>query len=334
MENKLLKIKENTLGELKIITNLKDLEALKTKVLGRKGEMSDILRGIKDLSDDEKKKIGALANTVKNELTEAIDAVEKGFNKGTTVKIDISEPGVSYKTGHLHPISEVKKEVEDIFASMGFSVVEGPELDNEYNNFDSLNIPKTHPARDMQDTFFVKGLNYVMRTHTSNTQNRVYKNFKPPFQVIIPGKCFRNEATDASHDIAFHQVEGVVVGKDISLAHIKGTMKEFLSTLFKKEVLVRFRPGFFPFVEPGLELDFSCLLCDGKGCPVCKKRGWVEFMGCGMIHPEVLKMGGIDTNQFNGFAFGFGLTRLVMMRYGIEDIRHFHGGDLRFIEQF
>jgi phenylalanyl-tRNA synthetase alpha chain len=180
----------------------------------------------------------------------------------------------------------------------------------------------------------MNGENLVMRAHTSNTQNRIYKNFKPPFQVIIPGRCFRNEATDASHDITFHQVEGVVVGENISLAHLKGTMKEFLSELFKKEVKVRFRPGYFPFVEPGLELDFSCLLCDGKGCPVCKKTGWVEFMGCGMIHPEVLKLGEIDTSKYNGFAFGFGLTRLVMMKYGIEDIRHFHSGNLKFLEQF
>jgi len=334
MLEQLEKIKVEIISEIKRASNLEKLQEIKVDSLGRKGGITLILRGISDLSIEEKKTIGRRANEIKSELNNLFSLKEQELlGQDEKTEIDVTEPGEKLKKGHLHPISQVQMEVEDIFTSMGFSVFEGPELDNEFFNFDALNIPKTHPARDMQDTFFLEGGDLVMRTHTSNTQNRVYKKFKPPFQVIIPGRCFRNEATDASHDLTFHQVEGIVLGENISLAHLKGVMKEFLSTLFKKEVVVRFRPGYFPFVEPGLELDFSCLLCDGKGCPVCKKTGWVEFMGCGMIHPKVLEMGEID-KKYNGFAFGFGLTRLVMMRYGIEDIRHFHSGDLRFVEQF
>jgi len=335
MLKKLTQIKLDTEKELEFIKNIEDFDSLHNKIFGRKGEYTLILKTLSDLTIEEKKTIGKEANIIKKDLLEEFDKKKKTLlNTSSDIKLDFSEPGKKIEIGHHHPIYKTQREVEDIFTSMGFSVYEGPELDNEYFNFDALNIPKSHPARDMQDTFFMNGENLVMRTHTSNTQNRIYKKFKPPFQVIIPGRCFRNEATDASHDITFHQVEGIVIGENISLAHLKGTMKNFLSELFKKEVKVRFRPGFFPFVEPGLELDFSCLLCDGKGCPVCKKTGWVEFMGCGMIHPKVLEFGEIDTNKYNGFAFGFGLTRLVMMKYGIEDIRHFHSGNLKFTEQF
>lgn len=230
--------------------------------------------------------------------------------------------------------------MEQIFSDMGFAVMDGPEVESEYYNFEGLNIPADHPARDMQDTFFVKDKEQqkhgrlVLRTHTSPVQVRTMEKYGAPLRVIVPGRVFRYEATDASHDSTFYQVEGLLIDKNISLAHLKGVMKEFLSRLFGKEVKVRFRPGYFPFVEPGLELDFSCLICNEKGCSVCKRTGWVEFMGAGMVHPNVLKAGGIDSKIYQGWAFGFGLTRLVMMRYGIDDIRLLQSGDIRFLKQF
>jgi phenylalanyl-tRNA synthetase alpha chain len=234
----------------------------------------------------------------------------------------------------------VQQEVENIFSDMGFAIMDGPEVESEYYNFEGLNIPADHPARDMQDTFFLKDKSekkhgrLVLRTHTSPVQVRTMEKYGAPLRVIIPGRVFRYEATDASHDTTFYQVEGLLIDQHISLAHLKGVMAEFLSRLFGKEVKVRFRPGYFPFVEPGLELDFSCLLCNEKGCSVCKHTGWLEFMGAGMVHPNVLKAGGINPKQYQGWAFGFGLTRLVMMRYNIDDIRLLQSGDLRFLRQF
>jgi phenylalanyl-tRNA synthetase alpha chain len=326
--------------------DLKHLEEVEVRYMGRKGELTEILHTLKDLSDEEKRTVGPLCNQVKNQLAEAIknrrSAIETA-NMESQLKtgfFDLTYPGTTYETGHIHPLAQLQNEVENIFSDMGFSVMDGPEVESEYYNFEGLNIPADHPARDMQDTFFIKDKQegkqgrLVLRTQTSPVQVRTMEKYGAPLRIIAPGRTFRNEATDASHDHTFHQVEGLMVDRHISLAHLKGIMTAFLSRLFGREVKVRFRPGYFPFVEPGLELDFSCILCGEKGCSVCKRTGWMEFMGAGMVHPNVLKAGGIDPTKYQGWAFGFGLERLAIMRYGIDDIRLFHSGDLRFLKQF
>jgi phenylalanyl-tRNA synthetase alpha chain len=289
---------------------------------------------------EEKKEFGALANSIKEELESVFKDKEDlvlGEKKGT---YDISLPGREMKTGHLHPLTLIQRDLEDIFKSLGFSILEGPELESDYYNFEALNIDKHHPARDMQDTFYVdwdknnKEEKLVMRTHTSPVQIRAMQTYGAPLKAIVPGRVFRNEAMDASHEHTFYQLEGLMIDKDISITNMIALMKELLKGIFEKEVPVRIRPGFFPFVEPGIELDISCQICDGKGCSVCKQSGWLELFPAGMVHPNVLKAGGIDSKKYSGFAFGLGLTRLVMMKYRINDIRLFNSGDLRFLEQF
>jgi len=346
MENQLKSLKESVLEDLKKVASADDLQNLQTKYLGRKGELTNILRGLKDLPTDKKPIIGKLANEIKQEMESAFEEKRKFlWNKTVSSSLekeffDITIPGKTREIGHIHPLSQVQEEVERIFSQMGFAVMDGPEVESEYYNFEGLNIPEDHPARDMQDTFFIKDKHdekhgkMVLRTHTSPVQIRTMEKYGAPLRVIVPGRTFRYEATDAGHDTTFYQVEGMLIDKDISLCHLKGIMKEFLTRLFGKEVNVRFRPGYFPFVEPGLELDFSCLLCDQKGCRVCKNSGWIEFMGAGMIHENVLKAGGIDGKKYQGWAFGFGLTRLVMMRFGIDDIRLLMSGNLKFNKQF
>ena len=256
------------------------------------------------------------------------------FNEiGTTEIIDITEPGVSGERGTLHPITQLSIELEDIFMSMGFSIATGPEIELDYYNFEALNIPPDHPARDIQDTFWTTEGN-LLRTHTSCVQIRTMEKQKPPIRVIAPGRVFRYEETDASLEHTFYQVEGLMVDRDISVAHLIAVMRTMLREVFRKDVTVRLRPGYFPFVEPGFELDIGCHLCDGKGCQVCKGSGWEELIGCGLVHPNVLSMCGIDPSEYSGFAFGMGLDRLVMMRYGIDDIRLFHSGNLKFLKQF
>lgn len=334
---------------LQAITNANDLTTLRdveVKFLGRSGELTNILRGIKDLSPEEKRTIGQFANevrmTVENKLKAKLTVLE-GAEIEKQLKgefFDLTAPGKEPEIGHIHPLSQVQYEVERIFSDMGFSIMDGPEVESEYYNFEGLNIPADHPARDMQDTFFLQDKSQekhgrlVLRTHTSPVQVRTMEKYGAPLRIIVPGRVFRYEATDASHDSTFYQVEGLMIDENISLSHLKGVMREFLTRLFGKEVKVRFRPGYFPFVEPGLELDFSCLICNEKGCSVCKHTGWIEFMGSGMVHPNVLKAGGIDSTKYQGWAFGFGLTRLVMMRHGINDIRQLQGGDIRFTKQF
>lgn len=305
-----------------------------------------ILRGMKDLSDEEKRVIGPLCNTTRKTLEDSFAKKIKEFEDEQLAKelskefFDTTIPSSTRPLGHIHPLSQLQEEVERIFSQMGFTVADGPEIESEHYNFESLNIPKDHPARDMQDTFFIQEKDdadhgrMVLRTQTSPVQIRAMEKYGAPLRLIVPGRVFRFEATDASHDSMFYQVEGLLIDKDISLAHLKGVLAEFLTRLFGKPVKVRFRPGYFPFVEPGLEVDFSCLLCEGKGCRVCKHSGWIEFMGAGMVHENVLKAGGIDSKEYQGWAFGFGLTRLVMMRYGIDDIRLLTNGDLRFNKQF
>lgn len=237
--------------------------------------------------------------------------------------------------GHLHPITQVIREITDSFIAMGFEVADGPEVESEHYNFDALNVPKDHPARDMQDTFWVKGVpQTVLRTHTSAVQVHYMESHKPPFKIIVPGKVYRYEATDATHETQFHQIEGLVVGKGINLAHLKHTLDEFFKSLYGKDVEIRLRPSYFPFVEPGVEIDMSCMKCGGSGCSVCKQTGWIEVMGGGMVHPNVLRAGGVDPEQYQGFAFGAGVDRLVMVRYGIDDVRLLYSGDLRLVNQF
>ncbi len=320
----------------------------KAEYLGKNGQISQILKSLKDLSNDERKAVGPLANQVKEKMNglvvERLAEIEVAeVNKKLEQnKIDISDRFANRANvlchGGLHPTTIIQREVEDIFVSMGFEVLDGPHMEDDYHNFEALNIPADHPARDMQDTFWFqteegKG-KHLLRTHTSTIQVRGMSDRKPPFRFIAPGKVFRCERTDASHEMVFHQLEGMMVGEDISIGHLIYFMKTVLKEIFNKEVEVRLRPGFFPFVEPGFELDIRCLICNGKGCSVCKQTGWVELLPCGMVHPKVLQAGGIDSEKYNGYAFGLGLDRLVMMRYGIDDIRHLHGADLRFISQF
>ena len=326
-----------------------DILNLKSKYLGKDGAITEILKSLKNATHDEKRLIGPMANDIKeiisNLAADKIAAIEReeANQQLSHSKIDItfkeSLMAVGQRHGGHHPTHAIQREIEDIFLSMGFDILDGPHIEDEYHNFEALNIPADHPARDMQDTFWFKsnGENekkYLLRTHTSTIQVRGIRQKKPPFRFIAPGKVFRCERTDASHEMCFHQIEGMMVGKDVSVGNLIYFMKTLLKEIFLRQVEIRLRPGFFPFVEPGFELDIRCMICSGSGCSVCKQVGWVELLPCGMIHPNVLKSGGIDPNEWNGFAFGLGLDRLVMMRYGIDDIRHLHGSDIRFLSQF
>ncbi len=316
-----------------------ELEAIRVEVLGRKGTLANLSKDFGKLSPEERAAFGKDLNAAKQSLESAFDARKAGFDSAALTArldaewLDLTIPPAGQRPGSLHPLTQIQREIEQLFTSLGFAVLDGPEVESEYNNFDALNIPAEHPARDMQDTFWLDG-GFCLRTHTSPVQVRGMKLLKPPFRMIAPGRVFRNEEVDASHEHTFYQLEGMMVDRNVSVANLIYFMKTLLSGIFGREVTVRLRPGYFPFVEPGFELDIQCLLCDGAGCPVCKQSGWVELLPCGLVHPNVLRLGGIDPEEWNGFAFGLGMTRLVMMRYGIEDIRQLQGGDLRFLKQF
>lgn len=335
MEKKIQELKEQALREIKTLKDSGALEDFKKQYLGRKGELTRVLKEVKNLASEEKPKMGKLANEVKEELTELFSKTEKILkNKGTgRASFDPSVPGQARVVGTIHPSTAIQYEIEDIFAQMGFMVYDGPQVESEFYNFTALNTPDDHPARDSQDTFWLES-GFLLRSQTSNLQVRMLEKHGVPFRGIFPGRVFRNEATDASHDHTFYQLEGLMVDKDINIGNLISVMRSMLSAVFRREVDVRLRPGFFPFVEPGFEMDIKCLICDGKGCSVCKQSGWLELMPCGMVHPEVLKFGGVDPNEYSGFAFGLGLTRLVMMKYRIDDIRLLESGDLRFLKQF
>ncbi|MFG1501646.1 phenylalanine--tRNA ligase subunit alpha [Halobacteriovorax sp. XZX-3] len=336
--------------ELETLSAQPDVLSLKSSYLGKKGAVSEILKSLKDATPEQRKEIGPVANEIKQNIeglvAKKLSEIELAEinEKLSKNKIDITfTDAVKSKNnnhGGLHPRTLVQQEVEDIFLSMGFEVLDGPHVETEFYNFEALNIPGDHPARDMQDTFWFRdekspeGNKHLLRTHTSTIQVRGMMSRKPPFRFIAPGTVFRCERTDASHEMVFQQLEGMMVGKDISVSNLIYFMKEILTEIFKKDVEVRLRPGYFPFVEPGFELDIKCQVCSGKGCSVCKQVGWVELLPCGMVHPNVLRAGGIDPEEYNGFAFGLGLDRLVMMKYGIDDIRHLQSGDLRFNSQF
>ncbi len=317
-----------------------ELEAVRVQALGRnKGALDQFFKQMGKLAPEERARAGKLLNGAKQTLEQALEARKKEFAEAELRArldrewVDLTLPAPGLRRGHLHPITQIQRELEDLFTSLGFAVLEGPEVETEYHNFDALNIPGDHPARDMQHTFWLEGGN-LLRTHTSPVQVRGMERLKPPLRMIAPGRVFRNESVDASHEHTFYQIEGMMIDRNVSVGHLTYFMKMMLTEVFKREVTVRLRPGFFPFVEPGFELDVQCLLCGGEGCPVCKQSGWVEQVGCGLVHPNVLRMSGIDPEVWNGFAFGLGLTRLAMMRYGIKDIRELQGGDLRFLEQF
>lgn len=338
---------ETTLSELEsravsLIDGAADAEALETarvEFLGRKGSLANIGKDMGKLAPEERARIGKLLNAVKQNLEARYESRKAGFERAALDArlaaewIDLTLPAPGTRPGSLHPLTQIQRELEDLFTSLGFAVVDGPEVETEWHNFDALNIPPTHPARDAQDTFWLED-GHLLRTHTSPVQVRAMEKFGAPLRIIAPGRVFRNEEVDASHEHTFYQLEGMMIDRDVSVAHMLYFMKSLLTAIFKRDVTVRLRPGFFPFVEPGFELDIQCLICGGSGCPVCKQSGWVELLPCGLVHPNVLRAGGIDPGEWNGFAFGLGLTRLVMMRYAIDDIRHLAAGDLRFLQQF
>ena len=315
------------------------LEAVRVEILGRKGTLANISKEMGKLSPEQRTSIGKLLNGAKQSLESALESKKSAFDAQAlrarldSEWLDLTLPSPQVKPGSLHPLTQIRNEIEDLFVSLGFTVLDGPEVETEYNNFDALNIPADHPARDMQDTFWLEN-GHVLRTHTSPVQVRGMRKLGPPLRMIAPGRVFRNEEVDPSHEHTFYQLEGMMIDRDVSVAHLLYFMKTLLGAIFKREVTVRLRPGFFPFVEPGFELDIQCLICGGPGCPVCKQSGWVELLPCGLVNPNVLSMGGIDPEKWNGFAFGLGLTRLVMMRYAIDDIRLLQSGDLRFLNQF
>lgn len=346
MKQKLEEIRARAKEELSGLTELSELENFRVQVFGKKGEMTKILKSMGTLSAEERPKMGQLANEVRVSIEtmladkmQELKAREMQREIEATPLFDVSVPA-NLARGSYHPITLVQRECEQVFKSMGFTVKDYSEVVTDYECFEALNIPKHHPARDMQDTYYLEN-GQLLKSHTSAAQNAIYRQYRDalvndgvPIKAIFPGRCFRNEATDACHENTFFQMEGVMVDKNISISNLIYFMKTMLSEVFKKDIKVRLRPGFFPFVEPGFELDISCLICGGEGCSSCKHSGWLELCPCGMIHPEVLKAGGIDPEEYTGFAFGLGLTRLAMMKYGVKDIRDLNSGSLKALSQF
>ncbi len=338
MLDKILEFQMEAKKRLDSVKDSSSVEEIRVDFLGKKGKVIEILKNLKSVEESKRKEVASRANKLRVEIEAKIEAKkeeikEKEYEEKikSAKKIDLSLP-VDLKLGSLHPITVVEKELIDIFESMGFTVEDGNEVETEYNNFEAVNVPKHHPARDMQDTFWLEN-GQLLKTQTSAAQNKIMKKYGAPLKAIFPGRCFRNEELDASHENTFFQMEGMMIDKDVSIANLIYFMKTLLSEIFKKDVEVRLRPGYFPFVEPGFELDIKCLYCEGKGCKVCKHGGWIELCPCGMIHPNVLKMGGIDPEEYSGFAFGLGLSRLAMMKYGINDLRILNSGDLRCLKQ-
>lgn len=339
MQEMLNNIKEESKIKLEGATSLKAMEELRIKFLGKKGMLTDILKNMGKLSPEEKKTLGREANLIKRDIEALINArvdmLKKAEKEARLQRetIDVTEPGVAISLGTKHPISQVIDEVLEIFQEMGYEVIEGPLVDTVFNAFDGLNSPKTHPSRDLTDTFYI-GKDICLRPHTSTVEIRTLKDKPVPFKMISPGRCFRCDTPDATHSPMFHQIEGMVVDEGITMADLKGTLDMMAKRLFGPETKTKFRPHHFPFTEPSAEMDVSCFKCGGKGCNVCKGSGWIEILGCGMTHPNVHSVGDVDTEKFTGFAFGMGVERIAMLKYGIEDIRHFYENDMRFIEQF
>ncbi len=339
MKNQLEEIRRRAEESLQNANLPQDIEKLRVKFLGKKGELTLILKQMGRLSPEERPAVGQLANEIRSSLEQKISAKIELINekiqaeKLAREKLDVTMPGKVKKLGSRHPLSVVLDEIKEIFVGMGFEIVDGPEVEYDYYNFEALNIPKDHPARDTQDTFYITD-NILLRTQTSPVQIRVMENKKPPIRMISPGRVYRSDALDATHSPLFHQIEGLVVDKGITFADLKGTLEAFVKLLYGEDSVVRFRPHHFPFTEPSAEVDVQCFSCRGEGCSLCKGEGWIEILGCGMVHPKVLSNCGIDPEVYSGFALGLGLERVAMRRYGIDDIRLFYENDVRFIEQF
>lgn len=339
MQEQLRKIEEETLGQLGQIEDKAGLGALRLKILGKKGELTMMLRSMGQLPPQERPQAGQMINAVRERLTAAMDEVDERFGRLEREKklaseaIDVTEPRPHTPIGAAHPISIVQDQLLKVFTGMGYDVVEGPEVELDLFNFELLNLPKNHPARDAQDTFYIED-NIVLRTHTSPVQARTMRTRKPPIRIVCPGRVYRADEVDATHSPVFHQMEGLVIDEDVTMADLKGTLDAFAKALYGEDVTTRFRPSFFPFTEPSAEVDLTCVNCHGKGCRVCKGTGWIEVLGAGMVNPKVLDMCGIDSKKYRGFAFGVGLERIVMLRYGITDMRALYEGDVRFLSQF
>ncbi len=339
MQEKIAKILAEAKERINEATKTEDLEKVRIAILGKKGQITDIFKAMSKLSKDEKKQIGPAANKARNEIEESINkklselkelAKQARFKMET---IDVTEPGQDFSIGVKHPITRTIEELSQIFMSMGYSIAEGPQVESVFNAFDALNSPKNHPSRDMTDTFYISE-DTCLRPHTSSVQIRTLQSQKPPIKIISPGRCFRCDTPDATHSPMFHQMEGLIVDEGVTMADLKGTLDSMAKKLFGNRTKTKFRPHHFPFTEPSAEMDVSCFKCGGKGCNVCKGSGWLEILGCGMVHPNVLEVGGIDTEKYTGFAFGMGIERIAMLKYGVDDIRLFYENDMRFIQQF
>ncbi|WP_250277805.1 phenylalanine--tRNA ligase subunit alpha [[Clostridium] colinum] len=341
MREKLLQIKDLAIEKLNKTNDLKDLEQIRVEILGKKGELTSILKGMGALSAEERPIIGQIANEVRAHIEEKIDTMKKTLLakeqelKLKQEKIDVTMPAKTKKLGNKHPMTQVIDDIKNIFIGMGYEIAEGPEVETAYYNFEALNIPKNHPARDEQDTFYVNGLgDFVLRTQTSPVQIRVMENKNMPIKIIAPGRVYRSDEVDATHSPVFHQLEGLVIDKNITMGDLKGALTVFAKELLGSNTKVRFRPHHFPFTEPSAEMDASCFACGGNGCRVCKNSGWIELLGCGMVHPKVLEMAGIDPKEYSGFAFGMGLERVTMQKYAISDLRLLFENDINFLQQF
>ncbi len=334
MLKEIKELQKTAFSELDKAQDREDIEKIRIKYLGRKSKLSQILKGLKDLTVEQKAEVGKSANIFKRKISQEIEIKIIAFNEASLMpKIDITISGIKNTRGHMHPITKTIYEICDVFTSLGFNVVEGPEAEKECYNFEALNIPLDHPARDAFDTFYLRD-DLLLRSHTSPVQVRVMEKEKPPIAIIVPGKVYRPDAVDATHSFMFHQAEGLLVDKNITFSDLKGTLSVFVRKMFGRDVKVRFRPHFFPFTEPSADLDVSCFVCNQKGCRVCSDTGWLEIGGAGMVDPEVFKAVRYDYNEFSGFAFGMGVERIAMLKYGINDIRLFFENDYRFLKQF
>ena len=339
MKEKLQKIRENAIAQIENSDGLAKLNDVRVAVLGKKGELTAVLKSMKEVAPEDRPKVGQWVNETRQEIENKLDEMKKKLEAAELEHrlenevIDVTLPAKKNRVGHSHPNTMVLEEVERIFTGMGYEVVEGPEVEYDYYNFEALNIPANHPAKDEQDTFYIND-KILLRTQTSPVQVRVMEQKKPPIRMIAPGRVFRADEVDATHSPSFHQIEGMVIDKGITFSNLKGTLTKFVQKLFGKETKVKFRPHHFPFTEPSAEMDVSCFKCGGKGCRFCKGEGWIEILGCGMVHPRVLRMSGIDPEEYSGFAFGIGLERIALLKYEIDDMRLLYENDDRFLKQF
>ncbi|CAM3752800.1 phenylalanine--tRNA ligase subunit alpha [Mesobacillus zeae] len=341
MQERLKELQAEALEKVSAAAELKELNDIRVSYLGKKGPITEVLKGMGKLSAEERPAMGALANEVRDSISVKIEAKQVELEEAAVAKrlaaekIDVSLPGRPVRAGSQHPLTKIVEEIEDLFIGMGYTVAEGPEVENDYYNFEALNLPKGHPARDMQDSFYINA-ETLLRTHTSPVQARTMeKNAgKGPVKIICPGKVYRRDNDDATHSHQFMQIEGLVVDENIRMSDLKGTLEVLAKKIFGQDREIRLRPSFFPFTEPSVEMDISCKICGGKGCSICKGTGWIEVLGAGMVHPNVLEMAGYDSKKYTGFAFGIGAERIAMLKYGIDDIRHFYTNDIRFLKQF